>query len=159
MLAEKFFHLLFEVRAMRVQDIILKKGKAVHQILPSASLSDVVSRLVDFNCGSLVVTEADKVLGIITERDILKAMKSETQSFGNLKVRDFMTRKLITGCSDDDVSDLMGVMTEHRIRHVPIVDHGNLAGMISIGDLVKAQFDSLAVENHQMMSYIQGNVR
>ena len=144
---------------MRVQDILLRKGKTVHQILPSESLTGVVSRLVDFNCGSLVVTESQKVLGIITERDILKAISSEKQSLSNLFVRDFMTRNLVTGCSDDDVSDLMGVMTQHRIRHLPIIDHGNLVGMISIGDLVKAQFDSLAVENKQMMSYIQGDVR
>lgn len=144
---------------MRVQEIILRKGKAVHQILPSASLADVVTRLVDFNCGSLVVTEADVVLGIITERDILRAIQSAPRGLSSLIVRDYMTRNLITGCSYDDVSELMGVMTKHRIRHVPIIDQGNLSGIISIGDLVKAQFDSLAVENHQMMSYIQGNVR
>ena len=144
---------------MRIHNILLRKGKAVHQILPSASLAEVVSRLVEFNCGSLVVCESETVLGIITERDILKAINGEKQSLSSLFVRDVMTRHLVTGCSDDDVSDLMGMMTQHRIRHVPIIDHGKLAGMISIGDLVKAQFDSLAVENHQMMSYIHGNVR
>ncbi len=143
---------------MRVYEIIQRKGKTVHQILPSASLADVVNRLVDFNCGSLVVSEEEKELGIITERDILRTINSERQSLSHLLVRDFMTQNLITGQSDEEVSVLMGKMTLHRIRHMPIIDDGKLAGMISIGDLVKAQFESLSCENHQLMSYIHGHV-
>jgi CBS domain-containing protein len=143
---------------MRVHEIIHRKGKIVYQILPSASLADVVDRLVEFNCGSLLVTEEEKVVGIITERDILKTINREKQSLSNLFVRDFMTRNLITGHSDEDVPSLMGKMTQHRIRHLPIIDDGKLSGMISIGDLVKAQFDELSCENHQLMSYIQGHV-
>lgn len=143
---------------MRVHQILLRKGSAVYQILPSATLADVVDRLVDYNCGSLLVTEGEKVCGIITERDILKTINREKQNLSNLLVRDFMTRDLVTGQSCDDVQSLMGKMTEHRVRHLPIIDDGKLSGMISIGDLVKAQFDSLSSENHQLMSYIQGHV-
>jgi CBS domain-containing protein len=153
-----FFHLIFEVIAMRVQEILQRKGKTVHQISPSETLADVVERLVSFNCGSLLVTESDEVLGIITERDILKAIDSQKRNLGELIVSDFMTRNLITGLQCDDVNKLMGLMTTHRIRHLPILDQGKLAGMISIGDLVKAQCDSLSAENHQLMSYIQGQV-
>lgn len=144
---------------MRVHEILMSKGKLVHQILPCASLADAVNRLVEFNCGSLVVSEEEQVLGIITERDILRAIKREKLSLSELVVRDLMTRNLITSPPDAEVSSLMGLMTLNRIRHVPIIEDGKLSGIISIGDLVKAQFELLAVENHQLMSYIQGNVR
>ena len=141
---------------MRVQEILQSKGKAVHQISPSHTLADVVALLVNFNCGSLLVTDSGKVLGIITERDILKAIHGEKQSLRELYVRDFMTQNLVTGAQGDEVGKLMGLMTVHRVRHLPILDGEQLAGMISIGDLVKAQCDCLSAENHQLMSYIQG---
>ncbi len=141
---------------MRVYEILQRKGDAVFQISPTASLADAVERLVKFNCGSLLVSEADLIVGIITERDILKAIESQKRELCDLLIGDFMTRKLLTGHPNDDVNDIMGTMTTHRIRHLPIIDNGRLAGMISIGDVVKAQFDLLAVENHYLKVYIQG---
>ena len=141
---------------MRVYEILQSKGHTVHQILPSASLSDAVERLVHFNCGSLLVSEAELIVGIITERDILKAIESQRQTLSNLSVCNFMTRNLVTGHPSDDVGEIMGKMTTHRVRHLPIIDSGRLVGMISIGDVVKAQFDLLAVENHYLKVYIQG---
>jgi CBS domain-containing protein len=141
---------------MRVYEILQTKGHMVHQIATSASLEDAVERLVQFNCGSLMVVDADLIVGIITERDILKAIDSQKQSLSCLSVRDFMTRKLVTGHPSDEVESVMGIMTSHRVRHLPIFDQGRLAGMISIGDVVKAQFDLLAVENHYLKVYIQG---
>lgn len=141
---------------MRVYEILQSKGHTVHQILPSASLADAVERLVHFNCGSLLVSEAELIVGIITERDILKAIESQRQTLSNLSVCNFMTRNLVTGHPSDDVGEIMGKMTTHRVRHLPIIDSGRLVGMISIGDVVKAQFDLLAVENHYLKVYIQG---
>ena len=141
---------------MRVYEILQSKGNTVFQISSDATLAYAVERLVKCNCGSLLVSEADSILGIITERDILKAIESEKRDLSNLLVCDFMTRKLITGHPSDDVGDIMGKMTTHRVRHLPILDNGRLAGMISIGDVVKAQFDLLAVENHYLKVYIQG---
>ena len=141
---------------MRVYEILQSKGHTVHQILPSASLADAVERLVHFNCGSLLVSEAELIVGIITERDILKAIESQRQNLSNLSVCNFMTRNLVTGHPSDNVGEIMGKMTTHRVRHLPIIDSGRLVGMISIGDVVKAQFDLLAVENHYLKVYIQG---
>ena len=141
---------------MRVYEILQSKGNTVFQISSDATLAYAVERLVKCNCGSLLVSEADSILGIITERDILKAIESEKRDLSNLLVCDFMTRKLITGHPSDDVGDIMGKMTTHRVRHLPIIDSGRLVGMISIGDVVKAQFDLLAVENHYLKVYIQG---
>ncbi len=141
---------------MRVYEILQSKGHTVYQILPSASLADAVERLVHFNCGSLLVSEAELIVGIITERDILKAIQSHRQDLSTLSVGDFMTRNLVTGHPSDEVGEIMGKMTTSRVRHLPIMDTGRLVGMISIGDVVKAQFDLLAVENHYLKVYIQG---
>lgn len=140
---------------MRVNDILQVKGDSVYQIAPSATLADAVDRLVKFNCGSLMVTSSDSVVGIITERDILKAIASMRCDLNALLVNDHMTRDLIVGKIDDEIDDVMGLMTSRRVRHLPIMSDDRLRGMISIGDVVKAQFDSLAHENHYLKVYIQ----
>lgn len=141
---------------MRVYEILQRKGNIVYQISPAATLADAVEQMVNLNCGSLMVCEGDLIVGIITERLILKAINSEKQSLTNLLVCDFMNQKLVTGQPSDDVGEIMGMMTTHRVRHLPILDNGRLAGLISAGDVVKAQFDLLAVENHYLKVYIQG---
>ena len=141
---------------MRVYEILQSKGNTVYQISPNATLADAVEQMVNFNCGSLLVSEGDLVVGIITERLILKAIDSEKQSVINLLVCDFMNRNLVTGNPSDDVGEIMGMMTAHRIRHLPILDNGRLVGLVSAGDILKAQFDLLAVENHYLKVYIQG---
>lgn len=140
---------------MRVNEILQVKGDSVYQISPSATLAEAVDRLVKFNCGSLVVSTTESVVGIITERDILKAISSEKCDLGKLAVADFMTLNLITGHPEDDIGSVMGLMTSRRVRHLPIMNNDRLAGMISIGDVVKAQYDLLAVENHYLKVYIQ----
>ena len=140
---------------MRLNEILNAKGSLVHTITPSATLADVVAKLVENNCGSLVVCEGDAMVGIITERDILRATAKRLGTLEQLTVKDFMTSSVITGLAEDTVEEIMGVMTTKRIRHLPILDSGRLAGMISIGDLVKAQHDQLCMENYYLKSYIQ----
>ena len=146
---------------MTLQDILRAKGSAVHTITADASLEDVVQKLVKFNCGSLVVCEAGgcdngKMVGIISERDILRACAAQKMPLSNYKVADTMTREVITGSPSDSVEDTMGLLTEHRVRHLPIVETQRLLGIVSIGDIVKAQHDSLTMENHYLKSYIHG---
>lgn len=140
---------------MTLQDILRVKGSAVHTISPDATLEDVVHTLVGRNCGSLIVCDGHNLAGIITERDILRAWARRSGDFSALHVRDFMTRDPITGTPQDSVEDTMGVMTDNRIRHLPILEHGKLVGLISIGDVVKSQHDSLSLENHYLKTYIQ----
>ena len=141
---------------MRLRDILRVKGSQVHTISPSATLQDVANILVQHNCGSLVVTEGDQLCGIITERDILRAAAATHPPLTDCLVRDHMTAKLITGSPDESLSEVMGQMTEHRIRHLPILENGRLVGIISIVDVVKAQHDQLSMENHYLKNYIQG---
>lgn len=140
---------------MKIADILHHKGTQVHDIRPEASLADVVAALVGKNCGSLLVRDGERILGIITERDILRACSAEQRPLADISVQEKMSTTLVTGESTDTVSSVMGLLTQHRIRHLPIVDEGRLAGIISIGDVVKAQHDQLATENHFLKSYLQ----
>ena len=146
---------------MLIRDILRTKGSAVHSISAMATLQDVVHRLVKYNCGSLVVRQPNggdqgAMVGIITERDILRACASHPSALDTLRVTEMMSTDIITGGPDDSVEETMGVMTEHRIRHLPIVERGELVGIISIGDVVKAHHDHLTMENHYLKSYLHG---
>jgi CBS domain-containing protein len=140
---------------MYLYEILKRKGSNVFQVSLEASLADVVDRLVEYRVGSLLVSDGKRVVGIITERDILKASAANDHHLAHLKVQDYMTKDLILGHPSDDISTAMGKMTDHRVRHLPVFDQEQLCGMISIGDIVKAQFEMMAVENHYLKSYIQ----
>jgi len=141
---------------MTLHDILAVKGRKVFTIAAHAQLADVVDQLVAHNVGSLVVCDSGGVMaGIITERDILRACALQAGPLETLPVAKFMSTHVITGTPQDDVENVMGLMTEHRIRHLPILEQDRLAGIISIGDIVKAQYEHLCRENHYLMAYIQ----
>jgi CBS domain-containing protein len=140
---------------MTVQQILNIKGCHVHSISPDKTLQDVVDMMVDHNCGSLLVCEGERMVGIITERDILRACAELRQPLSEVPVSLRMTRDVVTCSPDCSVETIMGMMTDHRVRHMPLVDNGRLAGMISIGDIVKAQHDELCLENQYLKTYIQ----
>lgn len=141
---------------MNLHEILQNKGRTVYSIGAAASLADVVDKLVECNVGSLLVLDDDgQIAGIITERDILRACASRHGSFEERTVAQHMTVDLITASPHDNVESIMGQMTEHRVRHMPVLDDGKLVGMISIGDIVKTQYLELTRENHYLMSYIQ----
>lgn len=140
---------------MKVEEILHVKGDSVHTTSPETSLSDAITKLVQCNVGSLVVCDGDDMVGILTERDILRACAAHKRPLGELTVRDHMSSKVITGTPDDDVADVMGLMTSHRMRHLPIMKDGKMIGIVSIGDVVKAHHAKLRVENHYLKTYIQ----
>jgi CBS domain-containing protein len=147
-------------KAMKLQDILDVKGATVRSISPDATLQDVVRVLMEHRIGSLVVCRPeaagrDKLVGIITDRDILYACVAGSRPLAEVRVADAMSTNLVTGSPDDEVEFVMGLMTTRRIRHLPVLVEGRLAGMISIGDVVKAQYDRLAVENRFMKDYIE----
>jgi CBS domain-containing protein len=120
-----------------------------------------VRQLVRYNIGSLVVFGSDgrrrRMLGIVTERDILRAQANRRKPLERLLVREVMSVEVVCTTVDKPLTDAMRLMTEHRIRHLPVVDdNGELFGIVSIGDIVKAQHDELVAENHFMRTYIRG---
>lgn len=144
---------------MKLQEILSAKGSNVHSIAPEATLQDVVRTLVEQRIGSLVVCRPDaggkeELVGIITERDILYACVAGGRPLAEVTVAEVMPTAVVTGGPDDEVEQVMGLMTTRRIRHLPVLYEGRLVGMISIGDVVKAQHDRLALENRFMKDYI-----
>lgn len=144
---------------MKLQEILSVKGSAVHTISPEATLQEVVRTLVEHRIGSLVICRVDaqgkdELMGIITERDILHACVAGSKALTEAKAIEAMSTMLVTASPDDEVEEVMGLMTTRRIRHLPVLCEGRLAGIISIGDVVKAQHDRLAMENRFMKDYI-----
>ncbi len=145
---------------MRLQDILAVKGTTVFTTSPEISLAEVVRQMVEHNVGSMLVCQRDlelgeRLVGILTERDMLCCFAAGKCDLTQMKVAEVMSTRLITAKPTDSVTDLMGVMTTNRIRHVPIMSGERLVGMVSIGDLLKAQHDHLVVENQFMRDYIQ----
>jgi CBS domain-containing protein len=143
---------------MLLKDVLAQKSNVVRTISPDASFAEVIADLVRFNIGSLLVRDTPNgpILGIITERDILKAQAAHRAPLEQLRVATFMTRQLIVAQPDDDTTVAMRLMTTHRVRHLPVVAGEELFGLVSIGDIVKVHHDELEMENQHMRSYIQG---
>ncbi len=140
---------------MRVRDILRNKGRAVFRISVEASMSEVVAALVRHNCGALVVCDANGVMnGIISERDVLRTCADQSVTLAKEPVQARMTREVVTGTLDQSLDDVLSLMTKRRIRHLPILEDNQLAGLISIGDAVKARQDALLAENHHLLNYI-----
>jgi len=95
------------------------------------------------------------MVGIITERDIMRACADRTTALEDRTVEAVMSEDVVTGKLEDEVEKIMGLMTQNRIRHLPVIENDQLAGLVSIGDVVKAQHDLLTMENHYLKSYIQ----
>ena len=144
---------------MKLTSILKDKGRQVYTTVPSATLQEVVEQLVHHNCGSLVVVDtigSRRLVGIVTERDILRACCDNRATLDQLDVASAMSTNVMTVSENDSVAEIMGSMTRNRFRHMPVVEDGLLAGIISIGDVVKAQHGALTQENHYLKSYIQG---
>jgi CBS domain-containing protein len=141
---------------MTIRDILRGKGTEVAIIHPEATIHEAMTMLVGLRIGSLLVTDRqDKIVGIITERDILRECAAHSERVKETTVREVMTTNLIIGVLDDEVGYVMGIMTHNRIRHLPIMKDGKLEGMISIGDVVKAQLEETEFENRYLKDYIQ----
>ena len=141
---------------MRVSDILRSKGTTVCTIGPGATIGDAVAALDQFGIGAIVVsTDGTTVDGILSERDIVRAMNREDGSLGDLPVRDLMTSNVVTCSPSDQVDYMMSLMTQRRFRHVPVVESDQLAGIVSIGDVVAYRLNELEREAEALEQYIQ----
>ena len=146
---------------MNLQDILTVKGSSVFGIAPDVTLAEAVAELVERRVGALLVfsdedPERRRPVGIVTERDILYYCARGKVELRRSKVAEVMTTTLIAAAPEDTVEQVLGLMTAKRIRHVPVLVEGRLLGIVSIGDLVKAHTDQLAVENRFLKDYIHG---
>jgi len=141
---------------MIVKSILSAKGRDVMTIAPTATLAEATNILADRKIGALVVTGAGgRITGIISERDIVRAFARYGASALQLPLSEVMTRKVVTCTPTDTVAMLMERMTAGKFRHLPVMDDGNLVGIISIGDVVKYRLTELEFEQGAMRDYIQ----
>jgi CBS domain-containing protein len=143
---------------MKVDAVLAAKGSEVASVSPSATLATVAQRLRLERIGSLVVLDDGKVVGIISERDVVHAFAAHRTEASEIKVEDVMTRELITCRPEDSLTRVLGLMTRHRVRHLPVLEGGRLVGLISIGDAVKHRLDELELEAAVLRdAYIAGH--
>ena len=144
---------------MLVSDVLQSKGGRIVTIDCEATVGEAVAKLVQHNIGSLPVVDHDKkLIGIFSERDVLRVIHHRGEGFGRMPVCDVMTRDPITCSPGDDVEQVMGQMSERRIAKVPVVAGDELVGIVSVGDVIKALHEKLQHENQHLLSYIHGAV-
>ncbi len=142
---------------MRVSDILRNKGDVIVTIAPTATLADASRELTSHNFGALVVSEdGATIVGIISERDLVRHVARDGAGALDSPVSAAMTAAVRTCSRSDSLEDLMRVMTEHRIRHLPVVEDARLCGVVSIGDVVKRRVEQLENETKDLHEYIQG---
>lgn len=142
---------------MLVRDILRKKGSHVVTIEPHRTVHEAIQSLVANNIGSLLVVGAGhQLVGIFTERDILREVAERAGQLKETAVGDVMTRNVIIGVPEDTVDYVMGIMTQNRIRHLPVLEGEDLVGIVSIGDVVNTHLHQAQFENRMLRDYIQG---
>jgi CBS domain-containing protein len=140
---------------MNVEAILKGKGRAVATVAPEASIADAVALLRKKGIGALVVSrDGSDVAGILSERDIVHALAERGARMLELQVSALMTRHVFTCKPGDKIAELMAEMTERRIRHLPVVEDGKLAGIVSIGDVVKNRVDEVEEEASSLRQFI-----
>ena len=138
----------------RLNEILEEKGGDVFEIDGQASVFEAVQLMVEMNAGSLLVTEGGEIAGIVTERDYLRRVTLEGRAERETAVREIMSSPLIVASPETTVDECMALMTDRRIRHVPVVDEGKVVGLVSIGDLVKFKSKLQTFEIQYLTDYI-----
>ncbi|WP_344596990.1 CBS domain-containing protein [Actinomadura vinacea] len=141
---------------MRIRDLLRRKGTTVATMRPDATVRDLLAALAEHNIGAVVVSpDAATITGIASERDVVRRLHEHGAALLDRPVSEIMTSQVRTCGPGDGVDDLRRTMTEHRIRHLPVVEDGRLAGIVSIGDVVKSAIDELESEREYLVDYIQ----
>jgi len=142
---------------MRITDVLRGKGTNVVTVRPDSPITELLDLLAHHGVGALVVSsDGTSVEGIVSERDIVRHLQRHGSALLDSPVSDIMTTEVHTCPPDADLEDLMRLMTERRFRHVPVTVDGELAGIVSIGDVVKHRIDLLQSERDQLTAYITG---
>ena len=138
---------------MKIGSII--SGKKVSTISPNATIHELVTELDRHRIGALVVsTDGQKIEGIVSERDVVRTMPNKLNEIANLHVRDLMSVNVFTCTPDKNVSEILALMTEKRVRHIPVVENGKMVSIVSIGDLVKSHIAEIEGEASALRDYI-----
>ncbi|HUV31583.1 MAG TPA: CBS domain-containing protein [Acidobacteriota bacterium] len=143
---------------MQVKDILRTKTREVVTTPPETSVRQAMELLLNNRVGCLpVVDDSGRLRGIISDKDIFKRAYKDPGSFQGASVGELMTTDLIVGVPDDEIGYIAGIMTNNRIRHIPIVERDRLVGLVSIGDVAKTQMDDIKTENRYLKQYLNGS--
>ncbi|MGV0633072.1 CBS domain-containing protein [Mycolicibacillus trivialis] len=139
---------------MRIADVLRNKGSAVATVTPQTTVAELLAGLAEHNIGAMVVVDSGGVVGIASERDVVRKLHRFGAELLNRPVSDIMTALVATCGPADQVDDLSELMTEKRVRHIPVLEDGRLTGIVSIGDVVKTRMEELHAEREQLHDYI-----
>ncbi len=142
---------------MRISDVLRSKGADVITTDPDRTLLEVVRTLVKHDIGATVVVEEGRPVGIVSERDILRLTARAHDALATTRAEALMTRDLVTASPEDDLDRVMNLMTNHRVRHLPILEGERLVGIVSIGDVVNRLRSESEENNRHLMAYIAGH--
>lgn len=143
---------------MLVSDVLTAKARSLVTATPDMPVPQAMSLLLDnrISCLPIIDTQG-RLIGIVSDKDIFRLVHEQPREFMHGTIGDIMTIRLFTAQPADDLLSIAGLMTNRRIRHVPVIDQGKLVGLISIGDVVKAQLDAVVGENEHLRKYISGD--
>lgn len=141
-----------------ISSLLHHKGPAMWSIPPEATVFEAIKLMADKNIGALLVMSDGKLVGLFSERDYARKIALHGKSSKETRVREIFTGVVITVKPHDSVEDCMKLMTEHRVRHLPVVDKGNVTGIVSIGDLVNWTISAQDAQIAQMEQYIAGGI-
>ena len=139
---------------MRIADVLRTKGGAVATITPETSVSGLLNELALHNIGAMVVVSPDGVVGIVSERDVVRKLHERGGDLLRMPVSEIMTTVVATCTPGDTVDHLSALMTNKRVRHVPVVENNRLVGIVSIGDVVKQRMEELETNQQALQDYI-----
>jgi CBS domain-containing protein len=140
---------------MTVARILAEKGAAVTTVAPHRTMDQAIHLLAEKRIGAVVVSDADaRVIGILSERDVMRALAESGAAAFDAPVSQYMTAKVTTCTRDTTIEEVMETMTEGRFRHLPVVEDGRLVGVVSIGDVVKRRIATVEAEHQAMRDYI-----
>lgn len=142
---------------MTVKDILNRKGSTVYFVHPNETVYDAIKKMADLNIGALLVLDDGKVKGIISERDYRNKVILKGRTSASTPVKDIMVKQVFCVNSSDSINLCMQLMTEKKIRHLPVLNNGDLAGIISIGDVVKSVIEDQKIEINSLRNYIAGS--
>ncbi len=142
--------------ALKVKDILKDKGLEVIAIDSSATVDAAINKMIERNIGAILVMEDSRCVGVFTERDALKCWTKHS-SFEKVAIRDVMSKDLLIIEPGDDLDYAMTIMTNRKIRHLPVIEDGRIVGLVSIRDVVKYHIGTLEAEVHYLKDYIRGS--
>ena len=139
---------------MRIADVLRNKGAGVLTVSPEMTVAELLTGLATRNVGAMVVVGPDGPVGIVSERDVVRNLHAHGAELLEHAVADIMSTDVITCTPADSVDGVSGLMTNNRVRHVPVMDGGHLTGIVSIGDVVKTRMEELEAQQEQLEAYI-----